>query len=103
MVRFRPVAPAVSAGLLVAPQVPPSVEFTTDILTNVSVKFRLVEVTPLPLRTVKVSTLVPPCEIGLGENAFAIVAGEITLSVAVLDGDPAAPVWFVATPLVVLL
>ena len=53
--------------------------------------------------SVKVMTLVPPCEIGLVPKALVMVGAAATLSVATLDAAPAAPVWVVATPEVLLL
>ena len=104
-VRLSAVAPTTSAGALVVPaHVPPIVGgFATDMLDSASVKLRLVSAMVLPLASVNVTTLVPPCAIGLVPKALAIVGGLATLSVAVLEPVPAAPVCVVATPEDVLL
>ncbi len=103
-VRLSAVAPTTRAGALVMPaQVPPIVVLATDMLDRASVKLRFLSAIVLPLVSVNVITLVPPCAIGLVPKAFAIVGALATLSVAVLEPVPAAPVCVVATPDAVLL
>lgn len=101
---FSAVAPMVSAGELVAPHVPPTVTLATVMLVSVSEKLIPVSVAALVLRTVTVITLVPPCAIVLGANAFANIVGGTTKSTtATFDGVPAAPLCVEATPDVELL
>ena len=98
-VRLSAVAPTTSAGALVVPtQVPPITALCTDMLVSVSVKLRLLSAIVFGLLSVKVITLVAPCEIGLVPNALVMVGAVATLSVATLEATPAAPVCVVATP-----
>ncbi len=75
IVKFKAVAPTVSAGVLITPaQVPPMAVDATLIFNNVSVKFALMRMSVLALPIVKMIVLVSPLPMLDGLNDFEIVA-----------------------------
>lgn len=99
-----PVCPAVNELPLAPVQVPPAIPVVaTEMFSNESVNVAFVRFAPLEFWSVNVIRLVPFCAIVEVPKDLVIVAGDTTFSVAVFDAEPAAPVWVVATPEVVLL
>ena len=83
---------------VVPAHVPVTAPPTAAIFTSVSVNAPLVRADPFELLRVKVTVLVPPVWIEVGENAFAIVGCAKTVRLAVLLAAPAIPVSTVVTP-----
>ena len=101
--RFRLVAPTVSAGELVTlAQVPPIVVEDTLMLVRASVKFTLPSALPLGLVRTKLMVVVPFTGIAPGLNPFSMDGGDSTVKFAKLDVAPAVGVCVVVTPLEVL-
>jgi hypothetical protein len=101
-VKLSAVAPAARLFGVVPEQVPPTAPPSALMLTSVSENPPPVSAEALLLVSVNVTAELPPDEIAAGLNALPMVGEDSTVKVAVLLAAPAAGVWVVVTPEVVL-